>query len=44
VRDLLHEQVKLQSSACDVLEAQPAREQLGRSWQNLIARADECRT
>jgi anaerobic magnesium-protoporphyrin IX monomethyl ester cyclase len=44
VRDLLHEQVKLQSTACDVPAAEPARAQLGRSWQNLIARADQCRT
>jgi anaerobic magnesium-protoporphyrin IX monomethyl ester cyclase len=44
VRDLLHEQVKLQATTCDVPEVAPARAQLGRSWQNLIARADECRT
>jgi anaerobic magnesium-protoporphyrin IX monomethyl ester cyclase len=43
VRDLLHEQVKLQSNL-GVAEAEPARQQLRRSWQRLVAREGECRT
>jgi anaerobic magnesium-protoporphyrin IX monomethyl ester cyclase len=43
VRDLLHEQVKLQASA-GVAEHEPGRQQLRRSWQSLIAREGECRT
>ncbi|MGC1459134.1 MAG: radical SAM protein [Steroidobacteraceae bacterium] len=42
VRDLLHEQVKLQSSA-GIGDHEPARQQLRRSWQSLIAREGECR-
>ena len=43
VRNLLHEQVKLQSAA-GVTDREPARRALGRSWQSLIAREGECRT
>jgi anaerobic magnesium-protoporphyrin IX monomethyl ester cyclase len=43
VRDLLHEQVKLQSNI-GVAEGEPARQQLRRSWQSLVAREGECRT
>jgi anaerobic magnesium-protoporphyrin IX monomethyl ester cyclase len=42
VRDLLHEQVKLQSNAT-IFEDGSAHEQLRRSWQSLIAREAECR-
>ena len=43
VRDLLHEQVKLQCNAA-VADREPARQQLRRSWQSLVAREGECRT
>jgi len=43
VRDLLHEQVKLQCNAA-VADREPARQQLRRSWQRLVAREGECRT
>jgi anaerobic magnesium-protoporphyrin IX monomethyl ester cyclase len=43
VRDLLHEQVKLQSDT-GVAGAEPARQKLRRSWQSLVAREGECRT
>jgi anaerobic magnesium-protoporphyrin IX monomethyl ester cyclase len=43
VRNLLHEQVKLQCAA-GVKDREPARRALGRSWQSLIAREGECRT
>jgi anaerobic magnesium-protoporphyrin IX monomethyl ester cyclase len=43
VRDLLHEQVKLHGSA-DGAPRNPARQQLHRSWENLIARQAGCRT
>lgn len=43
VRDLLHEQVKLHSNV-GTIEGEPARQQLHRSWQSLIAREQECRT
>jgi len=43
VRNLLHEQVKLQGAA-DATDREPARRELGRSWQSLIAREGECRT
>ncbi len=43
VRDLLHEQVKLQSNR-GIAEGEPARQQLRRSWQRLVAREGECRT
>jgi anaerobic magnesium-protoporphyrin IX monomethyl ester cyclase len=41
-RDLLHEQVKLQSNA-DHLEGEFAREQLRQSWQTLVAREAQWR-
>ncbi len=43
VRDLLHEQVKLQSNL-GIAEGEPARQQLRRSWQSLVAREGECRS
>ena len=43
VRDLLHEQVKLQSHGA-IADREPARQQLRRSWQSLVAREGECRT
>jgi anaerobic magnesium-protoporphyrin IX monomethyl ester cyclase len=43
VRDLLHEQVKLQSKAA-IADHEPARQQLRQSWQRLVAREGECRT
>jgi anaerobic magnesium-protoporphyrin IX monomethyl ester cyclase len=43
VRDLLHEQVKLQCNAA-VGDGEPARQRLRRSWQSLVAREGECRT
>ena len=43
VRDLLHEQVKLQSHGA-LADREPARQQLRRSWQSLVAREGECRT
>jgi anaerobic magnesium-protoporphyrin IX monomethyl ester cyclase len=44
VRDLLHEQVKLQGNAAAIADREPARQQLRRSWQSLVAREGECRT
>jgi anaerobic magnesium-protoporphyrin IX monomethyl ester cyclase len=43
VRDLLHEQVKLQSNRGSA-EGEPARQLLRQSWQSLVAREGECRT
>jgi anaerobic magnesium-protoporphyrin IX monomethyl ester cyclase len=43
VRDLLHEQVKLQCNGA-VADPEPARQQLRRSWQSLVAREGECRS
>jgi anaerobic magnesium-protoporphyrin IX monomethyl ester cyclase len=42
VRDLLHEQVKLQSDTGS--DHEDARRQLHRSWQSLVAREAQCRT